>query len=332
MAWRTGVIRTVSHKPNATIIVYSLLYRSFGVRGHDFWFSKSFDSLLLNLLGFLMVSQTIAHRIVALTLSVLATSVSAQDSPKAPLYPIDVAVAGDTQYVADRNLPGIWQVKEGKVSVYFQAEKKFRTPLNAVRCLAIDKQGRLLAGDSSGCNVYRFDKEGKPTAVSKQRIGIPMALAVDSTGRILVADIESHQIFALPAEGGDPKVVAKVQAPRGLAIDDDDQLLVVSHGANQLVRVDKEGKVSAVVEGRPFRFPHHVAVDKDGAIYIADGYGKSIWKIGEEKQPSQWVKGEPLDNPVGLAAAGDLIYVADSRAAKLFAIDADAKVTPVIAE
>ena len=30
---------------------------------------------------------------------------------------------------ADRNLPGIWRVDDGKKSIYFQGSKKFRTPL-----------------------------------------------------------------------------------------------------------------------------------------------------------------------------------------------------------
>ena len=37
-------------------------------------------------------------------------------------YPIDVAVATDgTIYIADRNLPGIWTLKDGKTEVFVQA-------------------------------------------------------------------------------------------------------------------------------------------------------------------------------------------------------------------
>ena len=78
-------------------------------------------------------------------------------------YPLAVAAADDgTLYIADRYLPGVWKVTNGKTEVYFQGSKKFRTPLNAVRCVAIDKQGRLLAGDSATREVYRFDESAKP--------------------------------------------------------------------------------------------------------------------------------------------------------------------------
>ncbi|MCA9069389.1 MAG: hypothetical protein KDA84_10720, partial [Planctomycetaceae bacterium] len=71
-------------------------------------------------------------------------------------YPLAVVGADKGPvYVADRKLPGIWKIADGKAEVYFQADKRFRTPLNAVRCLALDKQGVLLAGDSSTREVYR---------------------------------------------------------------------------------------------------------------------------------------------------------------------------------
>ena len=65
-------------------------------------------------------------------------------------YPLAVGVDSNrTIYVVDRDLPGIWKVQDGKPSIYFQGSKKFRTPLNAVRCLAFDSKGVLSAGDSS---------------------------------------------------------------------------------------------------------------------------------------------------------------------------------------
>ena len=61
------------------------------------------------------------------------------------VYPLAVTAQADgVIYVADRNLPGVWKVVNGQKSIYFQGSKKFRTPLNAVRCLAIDHQGKLM--------------------------------------------------------------------------------------------------------------------------------------------------------------------------------------------
>jgi hypothetical protein len=67
-----------------------------------------------------------------------------------PQYLVAIAAGGNgTIFLADRQLPGIWKLTDGKLSILFAGSKKFRTPLNAVRCLAIDQNGKLLAGDSS---------------------------------------------------------------------------------------------------------------------------------------------------------------------------------------
>ena len=55
------------------------------------------------------------------------------------VYPVSVvADAAGNVFVADRELPGVWKVADGALSLLFQGEKKFGTPLNAVRCLALD--------------------------------------------------------------------------------------------------------------------------------------------------------------------------------------------------
>ncbi len=246
-------------------------------------------------------------------------------------YPLAVAV--DPQgviYLADRNLPGIWRVKDGQRDLYFEGTKKFKTPLNAVRCVAINAQGQVLAGDSSTREVFRFDADRKPQPLTKGGVGIPMALAVDKAGNLFIADLETHRIMKLPAAGGDLVEFAKVPAPRGLTIDTEDRLWVVSHGKDQLLRLAPDAKVEVIVSGAPFMFPHHIVLDKEQNAYVADGYAKAIWKIGADKKPVKYASGDPLSNPVGLAWQGDTLLVVDPRAKDfLYAVDAAGKLTPV---
>lgn len=248
-------------------------------------------------------------------------------------YP--VAVATDAQgviYIADRNLPGVWQVKDGKRELYFEGSKKFRTPLNAVRCVAVDTQGRLLAGDSSTREIYRFDGEKKPQPLTKGGVGIPMVIALDKDGNLFIGDLETQRIFKQPAAGGELAEFATVAAPRGLAIDGEGRVWVVAYGGkDQVLRFAADGKSSEViVSGRPFEFPNQITLDKDLNAYVADGYAKTIWKIGSDKKPVKYAAGEPFSNPVGLAWQGDKLLVIDPRSKDfLYSVEPDGKITPV---
>src|ERR1700722_17828018 len=159
-------------------------------------------------------------------------------------YPLKPAAAEHGPvYVADLRLPGILVVKDGKIDTYFAASKKLGTPLCRIRSLAIDRDGKVLAGDSSTREVYRFDQAGKPTPLIKGAqagIGIPMAIAVDSKGNIFVADLEAQAIWKIPPKGGPAEEFAHVPAPCGMAIDDNDVLWVVSRSKPQLFRVSPD--------------------------------------------------------------------------------------------
>jgi sugar lactone lactonase YvrE len=269
----------------------------------------------------MMFRSLIALCLCLATLSVAGTGAAQMQ------YPLAVAAAEDgTIYVADRHLPGIWRIVDGKPSLMFEGSKKYRTPLNAVRCLALDRSGRLLAGDSATREVYRMNESGEPTPLTDGGIGMPMSIAVNSKGELLVADLELHRIWRVAAEGGKPELLAEVTAPRGVCMDAEDRLWVVSHGNNQLVRIDPAGQVETVVKGRPFSFPHHLVLASDGTAYIADGYARAIWKVPPGGTPEKLVSGEPLANPVGLAWRDDTLLVADPKVKAVFELGLDGKI------
>jgi len=248
------------------------------------------------------------------------------------LYPLSVAAADKgAVYVADRKLPGIWSVENGKASSYFTGSKVFRTPLNAVRCVTVDPQGRVIAGDSSTREVYRFEKAGaEPTPLTKGGIGIPMDVVVTKNGDLLVSDLELHQIWKVPAAGGEPTLFAKVSAPRGLALDQAENLWVVSGTADQLLKVTPEGKVTVVVKGRPFNFPHDVVVLDDGTAVVSDGYEKALWKVTPDGKTEKWVSGAPFKNPVGITRQGKNILVSDPHAKTVFSVDPEKKISDLL--
>ncbi|MEQ1828359.1 MAG: NHL repeat-containing protein [Pirellula sp.] len=235
-------------------------------------------------------------------------------------YPLAVVV-GPTGivFVADRNLPGIWKIENGTPTIFFQGSKKFRTPLNAVRCLAMDNQGTLYAGDSATREIYRFDEKGNPHPLTQGAIGIPMSIAIDRQGNLLVADLERHCIFQVPGNGGAVTEFVKTPAPRGIAVDSQDRVWVLSNSKHPLLRFG-EKRTSEVIVGEPlFEFAHQIVLDPQGNAYLCDGYAKSVWKIPLEGKPIKIWSGEPLKNPVGLAIDRDRLLIADPHQKMIYA-------------
>ncbi|MBI1313399.1 hypothetical protein GC176_19065 [bacterium] len=252
-------------------------------------------------------------------------------------------------FIVDLRMHGVWKASGGKLSVYFEGSPKFRTPLNAARCIAFDKDGNILVGDTSTREVYRFREAGKPEPLTgagpvkdddgkvvsfKPGIGMPMAIAVAKDGTIFIADLELHRIFKVPHEGitnGMPEIFATVEAPRGLAFDPNGNLIVLSTTRDQILKVDSEGKVTTLLPDRPFNFPHNIVITADGTMYVTDGYGKCVWKIGADLKPVKLFEGGPLGNPVGLSLAGETLIVTDPRAEghKVFELDLVGKLAPI---
>jgi sugar lactone lactonase YvrE len=249
-------------------------------------------------------------------------------------YPLAIAaVDNGPLFIVDRNLPGVWKFTDGKLEMYFEGSKKFRTPLNAARCAAIDHQGKLLVGDTSTREIYRFDDDGKPQPLTKganQGIGMPMALTVNRQGTIFVCDLETQWIYKMPPEGGTPERFVQPGPCRGITIDDQDRLWVVLHAKNQILRITPDAKIEVVLDKWPFEFPHHIVLDKELNAYVVDGYAKAVWKIDPTGKASKLFEGPPLDNPVGIAWHGGKLLICDPRAKGVYELSQDGKLSPVV--
>ena len=261
-----------------------------------------------------------------LILGTLASGTAAQELQ----YPLAVVQhPSGAIFVADRNLPGIWKIENGQASVYFQASKKYRTPLNAVRCLALDAQGSLYACESATREIYKFDADGQPQALTKGYIGIPMGIVVNSQGDLMVADLERHCIFQVKPTGEVSEFV-KVQGPRGLAMDAQDRLWVLTNTGDALVRFNPDKTKQVLIAGVPFQFANQMVLDKEGNCYFCDGYAHSIMRFAEGGQPTAAFSGEPLKNPVGITYAAENLLIADPHAKAVFSLNlTDSKISAV---
>lgn len=244
-------------------------------------------------------------------------------------YPLSVAALADgALVVADRSLPGLWTLAGGKAEVRFQGSKKFRTPLNAVRSVAVAADGTVYAADSSTRDVHKF-VDGQPVPLTKGAIGIPVDVAIDPSGDLFVSDLETQSVWRVPAAGGEPKEVAKLAAPRGLFVDGQGRLwAVAASGEQPLVRIGADGAIEPVVKERVFEFPHDVVVTDDGTAYVSDNYARAVWKVTADGTATKWATGEPLRGPVGLSLRGGKVLIADPQARTVWEADADGKLTP----
>jgi hypothetical protein len=146
---------------------------------------------------------------------------------------------------------------------------------------------------------------------------------------LLVADLELHRVWTVPAGGGEPKVFAEINAPRGLAIDADDKVWVLSLGPTPLFRSSAEGKLEPVLKERTFEFPGDLALDGTGNAYVCDTYAKAIWKIAPAKPPVKWATGDALVSPTGIVWREDHLLVVDPRAKAVIRVDAEGKMSKV---
>jgi hypothetical protein len=250
-------------------------------------------------------------------------------------YPIDVAAGEDGAiYIADRRLPGVLKLADGELTVLARGTTTFRTPLNAIRCVAVGRDGTVYAGDSATRDVFRVSPEGDLTPLTNGAIGIPMDIAEDSVGNLYVTDTELHRVWRVPAAGGDPESFATVAGPRGIAVDDEDHVWVLSLQAPQLRRFAPDGTEEVIVADLVFEFPHQIVLTEEAAI-ISDGYGKCLWRVPRTGgSPEKWVEGEPFANPVGLAVQEANVLVVDPRSPDpgggLFAISPDGMVNRLL--
>jgi len=241
------------------------------------------------------------------------------------MYPLDSVVDKQgTVFTVDRNLPGIWKWQADKLSIFVQGPKKFREPLNAIRSVALDHEGKLLVGDSATRDVYRISEDGKATAITGGVIGIPMDIAVKSDGTIYVADVELRKLMRIPAGSTKVEHVADVN-PRGVFVDSENKVWVVSQDAQQLLIVADDGTKEVVVDKRVFDFPHQVVVNSKGEAFVSDGYKKAIWKVVRGQAPTIIIEGPPLDNPVGLALFDDQVIITDPRASRVMKLTPENK-------
>lgn len=267
----------------------------------------------------------------ALALSPVSRILAALAADDKLAYPLACAVDSEGAiYVVDLLLPGIWKVADGKATLFYRAEKKFREPLFHPRAIAAIAKDELIVADTAARDIFLLKAGAPPKGLTGQRLDVPSAIVrVDET--LYVADTERNAIWKGAIDGKWDKWV-DIPAPRGLAANGEKQLLVVSGRDNILYKVASEGgKPEKVAQGEPTAYWSSVAVGEDGVPVVVDSYAKTLWRI-EAASPKAWVKGEPMDHPVWIVRYRQGFLVTDSRAKALIEISAEGKASVMAIE
>ncbi|MEU8466321.1 serine/threonine protein kinase [Streptomyces sp. NPDC029006] len=232
------------------------------------------------------------------------------------------------------------------------------------RIRRIDPSGVIdtVAGDGSRAGGDDGDGDGGPA--DRARLDAPCAVAVDGAGALYIGEAGGHRVRRVGADGvvstvvaasgrrGGPGTVDAGEAflPAGLAVDPAGQLYIADPVGRRVLLLCTDGtlRVLAVPRGTDadagtgatavdWSAPCAVAVDGQGAVYVADVNGHRVWRLsdgaarvvaghapaaggagdrgtGDTADAADTVVGAALAYPCGLAVdpAGHRLLVADN--------------------
>lgn len=170
--------------------------------------------------------------------------------------PTQVGFAGDgTILVADgyRNTRIARFSADGRFLGQWGTPGKGPGQFNTPHAIAIDAVGKIYVADRNNDRVQVFNSEGQPLAIwASPQIGRPYGIAILGPDRFAIAD-GGEQPESGPDRSG---------------------LVIVDGKGRVLERVGRYGN-----QDGQFRMAHHLAADRNGAIYVVDITGQRVQKF-----------------------------------------------------
>jgi sugar lactone lactonase YvrE len=209
--------------------------------------------------------------------------------------------------------------------------------------VAIDPRGALYVADASTVSrIRKIDPDGNVTTLPGS-FDTPSGLALDSAGNIIVADTGANAIRRISPSGvvttlaGDgtagyrdgPAAQAQFNGPIGVAPDKNGNVYVADSYNDRIRLITADGQVRTLAgQGAPgftdgqgataaFDTPTGVALDRHGALLVADSGNDAIRKVEPDGRVSTLAQTDPRDGAgllsgiVGLVPTWDgFVYIA----------------------
>ncbi len=163
-------------------------------------------------------------------------------------------------------------------------KRKFKPDFEKPHGIATDSQDRIYVTDSSQGLVFVLDRENKHVSFigpgSQVSLRVPLGIAVDAKDRVWVADVVGQSVYAFDAAGNALMSLGKpgeMESPTAVAVDDArHRLFIVDSKQHCILVYDSESGTFLSRIGKrglgkgEFNFPTHVAVDRQGRVYVSD--------------------------------------------------------------
>jgi DNA-binding beta-propeller fold protein YncE len=246
---------------------------------------------------------------------------------------------------------------EGK-EIELAADRAFGGPglLDGPRDIAVAPDGSIYVADSRNHRIQRFDASGElidewgsQPAIQRGTnaegfFNEPWGIAVSPDGEfVYVADTWNHRIQKFTAEGRfldqwgafgqDPANPEAYWGPRGIAVDNDGNVLLTDTGNKRVVVFDANGNFLTQFGGQGFGLgefdePVGIAVDPDtNNVFVADTWNQRVQVFSRDASGNYlplnswdifgWF-GQSLENkPYLEAAPGGRLFIVDPEAGRI---------------
>lgn len=197
--------------------------------------------------------------------------------------------------------------------------------LHGAWAIALDSSGGLYVAEKGNNAIRKVSADGTITTVAgggpegfsgdsgpaiKALLNAPQGVAVDRAGNLYIAEAGNNRIRLVTADGiistyagtgqagyagdGGPAITARLNGPRGLAVDASGALLIADYGNHRVRKISARDQIISTIAGTgldgfsgdggpatkaQLNFPSGVAADRTGDIYVADTSNNRIRMI-----------------------------------------------------